>query len=103
MGGQRCEIVTIDAFEEGVGVGAALLGAAKTFAGGQGCTRLTVFTTNDNLRARKFYGDHGFRLAAFYPDAMDAVRHVKPDIPITGDHGIPLRDMIEFEMGLTSP
>ena len=101
--GVQCEIVTIDAFEKRRGVGSALVNAVKAMAQDLGCARLMLFTTNDNLRAQGFYRSRGFLVRAFYPDAMDAVRRVKPTVPMTGDDGIPLRDMIEFEMGLTSP
>ena len=100
--GLRCEIVTIDAFEKGRGVGTALLDAVKSTVIDGGCTRLTLFTTNDNLNAQRFYTRRWFRMATFYPDAMDAVRRVKPTVPMTGAHGIPLRDMIEFDMDLKS-
>ena len=96
--GFRCEIVTLDAFGEGHGVGTALVDAIQAFAVQQAC----LFTTNHNLRAQHFYRRRVFRVRAFYPDGMDAVRKIKPEVPITGNHGIPLRDMIEFEMDLRS-
>ena len=40
-----------------------------------------------------------FRLAAIRPGAVDRTRQRKPEIPRTGDFGIPLRD----EIDLTSP
>jgi len=49
--GDACEIVTIDAFEEGRGVGSALIGAVK----GLGARRLWLITTNDNVHAQRFY------------------------------------------------
>jgi len=101
IGRRTCEIVTIDAFKESRGTGSALMNAVKSLARQRACTRLTLFTTNDNLRAQRFFDHHGFRLAAFYPDAMDAVRQIKPTVPATGNNGIPLRDMIRFELILT--
>lgn len=83
----QCEIVTIDAFEKRRGVGTALVDAVKMLAQDHECARLMLFTTNDNLRAQKFYRRRGFRVRAFYPDAMDAVRRVKPTVPMTGDDG----------------
>lgn len=100
---QDCEIVTIDALQSGRGIGAMLLDSVRRMASQRNCARLTLFTTNDNLRAQHFFERHGFRLAAFYPDAMDAVRQVKPDVPAIGDNGIPLRDMIQFELRLNRP
>ena len=100
---QTCEIVTIDALQPGRGIGAMLLDSVRRLAVQRACTRLTLFTTNDNLRAQRFFERHGFRLAAFYPDAMDAVRQVKPKVPMVGDNGIPLRDMIQYEFRLNRP
>jgi ribosomal protein S18 acetylase RimI-like enzyme len=100
--GHRCEIVTIDAFVEGLGVGTALVEAIQAFADQQACSRLVLFTTNDNLRAQHFYRRRRFRVRAFYPDGMDAVRKIKPKVPMIGNHGIPLRDVIEFEKDLRS-
>ena len=100
---KTCEIVTIDAHIRGRGVDSALLDAVKTLATQRSCTLITLFTTNDNLRAQRFVERHGFRIVAFYPDAMDAVRLVKPEVPATGDYGIPLRDMINFGFHLAQP
>ena len=49
---ETCEIVTIDAHIQGRGVGSALLNAVKALDGGGACIRLTLLTTNDNLRAQ---------------------------------------------------
>ncbi|MDP6822898.1 MAG: GNAT family N-acetyltransferase [Dehalococcoidia bacterium] len=100
---QTCEIVTIDALQPGRGIGAMLLDSVRKLAVQRGCKRLTLFTTNDNLQAQRFFERHGFRLAALYPDAMDAVRQIKPKVPATGDNGIPLRDMIRYELKLRRP
>jgi ribosomal protein S18 acetylase RimI-like enzyme len=61
-----------------------------------------LLTTNDNLHALRFYQRRGFRLAALYPGALAEARKLKPSIPETGYHGIPIRDEIELEMSLTS-
>ena len=54
-------------------------------------------TTNDNVDALRFYQRHGFRLVELRPGAVDAARRLKPEIPATGAHGIPLRDELELE------
>src|SRR5690348_9414381 len=46
--GDVCEIVTLDSFREGQGVGTALIEAAKQVAQDAGCRRLWLITTNDN-------------------------------------------------------
>jgi hypothetical protein len=57
-----------------------------------------VTTTNDNLRALGFYQICGFRLSALRADALKGARKLKPAIPETGAHGIPIRDEIELEI-----
>jgi GNAT superfamily N-acetyltransferase len=62
----------------------------------QGCHLITLTTTNDNIGALRFYQRRGFRLAALRPGAVDRTRQRKPEIPRTGDFGIPLRDEIDL-------
>jgi GNAT superfamily N-acetyltransferase len=95
-----CEIVTIDSTWPGKGIGTALVEAAKTFARQAGCTRLWLITTNDNLSALRFYQKRGFVLVAVHRDALEKSRQLKPQIPLIGKDGIPLRDEIELEMVL---
>jgi ribosomal protein S18 acetylase RimI-like enzyme len=98
--GADCEVVTIDAFPEGAGAGTALLDAAARAARDAGCGRVWLITTNDNLRALRFYQRRGFRLVAVHPDALERSRELKPSIPETGLDGIPLRDELELELRL---
>jgi ribosomal protein S18 acetylase RimI-like enzyme len=101
--GVDCEIVTIDALEQGRGIGTALVDAVADAARAAGCARLRLITTNDNLRALRFYQRRGFRLAALYPDALEVSRRLKPSISEVGQHGIPLRDELELVRDLTPP
>jgi hypothetical protein len=39
-------------------------------------------------------------IATVYVNALAESRNLKPEIPLIGDHDIPLRDEIEFEMTL---
>jgi ribosomal protein S18 acetylase RimI-like enzyme len=96
--GDACEVVTLDACESGAGVGTALLEAAAAVARAAGCRRLWLVTTNDNARALRFYQRRGFRIVAVHVDAVRASRRLKPEIPETGDDGIPIRDEIELEL-----
>jgi GNAT superfamily N-acetyltransferase len=95
-----CEIVTLDSLLSGIGVGAALVEAARQAAQDAGCRRLWLVTTNDNLNALRFYQKRGWRLAAVYPGAVERARRLKPEIPLVGANGIPLRDEIELEITL---
>jgi hypothetical protein len=40
----------------------------------------------------------GFHLAELRKDAIAAAREIKPGIPRTGHHGIPIRDELELEL-----
>ena len=98
--GESCELMTIDSTREGEGIGTALLNAVKEAAALEGCTRLWLITTNDNFKALKFYQKRDFHIVAVYPSALDESRKVKPEIPLYGYDGVPLRDEIELEMPL---
>ena len=100
IAGDQCELVTIDAFHPGGGVGTALLNAVAEEARAQGCRRLWLVTTNDNLGALRFYQRRGLRLVAVHPGAVDDARRLKPAIPRLGRDGIPIRDELELELAL---
>jgi GNAT superfamily N-acetyltransferase len=99
--GPNCEIVFIDSGKLFAGIGTALLDAVKEKARQAGCTRLWLVTTNDNLDAIRFYQRRGFVLSALRPNTVAEARRLKPEIPLVGDYGIPLRDELEFEMELS--
>ena len=96
----ECEIVTIDSLIEGIGIGSALIDAVKAAAVAAKCERLWLITTNDNVKALRFYQRRGFTLVAVYRNALEESRRLKPEIPLVGIHGIPLRDEIELELRL---
>jgi len=101
IAGAQCEVVTLNSAESGHGIGTALIEAVREAALRQGCLRLWLITTNDNLNALRFYQKRGFRLVAVRRNGVDRSRLIKPEIPLVGDYGIPLRDEIELEMILT--
>ena len=96
--GDKCEITTLNSLTEQKGIGTALIDAVKDAANKAGCKRLLVITTNDNTHAIRFYQRYGFTIATIYPNSMEEARKIKPEIPLTGNDGIPLRDEIEFEI-----
>ena len=98
--GDHCEVVTLDAFTKFSGIGTALMQEATAVARAQNCQRLWLITTNDNLDAIRFYQKRGMTIAAIHVNSIAHSRTLKPSIPMTGDHGIPVRDEIEFEMEL---
>jgi GNAT superfamily N-acetyltransferase len=93
----RCEIVTLDALCQYLGIGSELLAAVETAARTEGCTHLWAITTNDNLDALRFFQRRGFVIAACRLDSMQKIRMLKPNIPLTGCYDIPVRDEIELE------
>ena len=101
--GDHCEIVTLNSLLEGVGIGSALIAAVRRVAVSSGCQRLWLITTNDNLKALRFYQKRGFVLVAVHRNALEQSRKIKPQIPLTGLDGIPLRDEIELEQLLSEP
>ncbi|GAA4629181.1 GNAT family N-acetyltransferase [Actinoallomurus vinaceus] len=98
--GRECELVTLDSVREGVGVGTALVDAVAGVARAAGAVRLWLVTTNDNLRALRFYQRYGFDLVAVHRDAVARSRAVKPSIPEVGLDGIPIRHELELELPL---
>ncbi len=96
--GDACEIMSLDSVVEGIGAGSALMAAAQDTARAAGCVRLWLITTNDNTYALRFYQRRGLRLAALHRDAIAESRRLKPEIPLVGMDGIPLRDEIELEI-----
>jgi ribosomal protein S18 acetylase RimI-like enzyme len=98
--GDALEIVTIDALLEGQGIGTVLLGAVEEVARAQGCRRLRLVTTNNNLQALLFYQRAGFRLVALIPGAVDESRKLKPSIPELDAAGLPIRDELHLELPL---
>ena len=98
--GKDCEIVIFECMLKYSGVGTALLLRLREEARRRKCERIWLITTNDNLNAMRFYQRRGFAIAAFHKNAIDVSREMKPTIPETGDHEIPIRDEVEFEMQL---
>ena len=58
--------------------------------------RVFLTTTNDNLPALGLYQSLGFRIVRVRPDAVTRAREVKPQIPVTGYRGIPMRDELDL-------
>jgi ribosomal protein S18 acetylase RimI-like enzyme len=94
--GGRCEVVSLDSFWEGRGVGTRLLRATERLARASGCHEAWLVTTNDNLRALAFYQKRGWRLRRIHAGAIARSRALKPSIPLVGMDEIPLRDEIEL-------
>jgi ribosomal protein S18 acetylase RimI-like enzyme len=98
---EDCELVSIDALVEGRGVGTALIEAACRVAAAAGCCRVHLVTTNDNMRALRFYQRRGFVLCELRAGAIEHSRRLKPEIPLIGADGIPIRDELVLERSLS--
>ncbi|MEQ6355353.1 GNAT family N-acetyltransferase [Lysinibacillus sp. M3] len=93
---EECEIISLDSIEEGRGIGSLLVQAVEEIAFEQGCTIITLLTTNDNLYALKFYQKRGYHLVEIIQNAVEQARAYKPEIPLIGNDGIPIRDEIRL-------
>jgi GNAT superfamily N-acetyltransferase len=94
--GPVLEIITLNAVPRRAGIGTALVEEAIAEAVRRGCREVRLTTTNDNVDALRFYQRRGFRLAELRPGAVARARAAKPEIPGTGEHGIPLRDELDL-------
>lgn len=94
----QCEVLILQSNVEGMGIGATLIDYVKIQAQETDCNRLWLITTNDNIHAFRWYQRRGFTIAAVHVNALEQSRKLKPEIPLLGKEGIPLRDEIEFEM-----
>ncbi|MBK7409354.1 MAG: GNAT family N-acetyltransferase [Saprospirales bacterium] len=98
--GEELELTLLDSRERNQGIGALLVANVLEKARQLGCVRVWTVTTNDNIRAFRFYQKRGFDLVKIHPGAVDANRGLKPEIPMTGQEGIPIRHELEFEYRL---
>ena len=99
--GDVLEILSLDSLRENQGIGSALLARVVREAEALGLAKIVLITTNDNLRALQFYQKRGCDMAHLFRGALEVSRKLKPEIPLIGAHGIPLRHEIEFEMLLS--
>lgn len=95
-GRDTCEITSLDSLDENRGAASALISAVASEAVRRGAHRLLVVTTNDNLRAIRFYQHRGFAISRVYRNSLEAARRVKPEIPLRGENGVPLLHEIEL-------
>ena len=92
------ELTLLDSRERNQGLGTRLLEALLEKARQAGCRRVWLVTTNDNIRAIRFYQKRGFDLAKLHRNALEDSRKLKPEIPLNGQEGIPIRHELEFEL-----
>lgn len=95
-----CELVLLDAVTQWHGIGTLLLAAVENVARQEGCRRVWLTTTNDNVDALRFYQKRGYHLRALHLGSIGEARKTKAKIPQFGDYGIRLRDEIELDKKL---
>ncbi|MFC0391402.1 GNAT family N-acetyltransferase [Paenibacillus mendelii] len=98
--GNDCEIVTLNSDIEGQGIGTALIDLVIVKARDHACKRVWLITSNDNLKAIRYYQRRGFDIKAVHQNAITEARRIKPLIPLAGMDGIPVKHEIEFEFPL---
>lgn len=92
------EILTLNSTLEGERIGSSLMLDAIDHARATGCKRICLTTTNDRLRAIGFYQRLGFRMVALNLGVVDEARKAKPEIPLTGERGVPIHDEVVMEL-----
>ena len=75
--GDECEIVTLDSVNECRGIGTVLIDAVREVAFRAGCKRVWLITTNDNVKAVRFYQKRGFELVAVHRNAIEESHQVE--------------------------
>lgn len=103
MSDDEAELLTLDALEEGAGIGSALIEAVAAAATEARKRHLVLSTTNDNVRALALYQRRGFRLVELRAGEIDRARVHKPSIPLVGSSGIPVRDELVLVLDLAPP
>lgn len=92
-----CELMSINATVDGLGVGSALISAVEHAVQKTGIRRIWLITSNDNVDALRFYQRRGYRITAVYPNAIEKARNLKSTIPQLGYYEIPIHDELELE------
>lgn len=91
--GDATELALLWAFEPRRGIGTALVAELLRSVPGD----IWAVTTNDNREAVAFYRRLGFQVREVRSGAVDEARRtLKPQIPVIGRSGLPVRDEIEL-------
>ena len=98
--GKEIEILSLDSLLEAHGIGTALLNEVIREAKEIDVEKIRLITTNDNLPALRFYQKRGFDMVHIYRNALEQARKIKPEIPLIGMDGIPLKHEIELNLML---
>jgi ribosomal protein S18 acetylase RimI-like enzyme len=94
------EVLGVESWVPGRGVGAALLRAVRAEARARGVRRLWLIANDDNTDALRWYQRRGWQLVAVHRGGVALARQLKPTIPLVGAHGIVARHEVELELVL---
>ena len=102
--GERAELAVIVVADDAreAGTGSRLVACFVEAATSSSCHELWLMTTNDNLRALRFYQRLEFRLSELHAGGVDRARQLKPGIPLLGQDGIPIRDELVLTRSLAA-
>ncbi|EJQ98617.1 GNAT family N-acetyltransferase [Bacillus cereus] len=92
-----CEIVSLNSFEEGKGIGTKLVDCVLQVAKENECEKVWLITTNDNMNALRFYQKRNFMMTNLYIDAVKEARKIKKEIPFIGYDNIAISHEIQLE------
>jgi len=92
-GDDDCEVITLNFFTRGHGVGTALLLEVKQVAD-KADARLWLIATNEELRAVRFDQRRRMDMTALHRNFVEVVRAKKPGVEDTGADGFRLRARI---------
>ncbi|QWU46702.1 GNAT family N-acetyltransferase [Bacillus sp. NP247] len=92
-----CEVVSLDSFEEGNGIGTKLVDCVLQMARENECEKVWLITTNDNMNALRFYQKRNFMMTNLYIDAVKEARKIKKEIPFIGYDNIAISHEIQLE------
>lgn len=67
LGIDDCELTSINATVQDIGVGSKLLSTVEQMVKQSGRNRIWLITTNDNVDALRFFQRRGYRITAVYP------------------------------------
>ena len=96
----QAEIVSLDSFSEGNGIGTKLLDFTLNQFNNLNLDRIWLITSNDNCKAMRFYQKRGWKIVDIHLNAIEDARKIKPEIPLLGYDEIPILHEIEFEYSL---
>ena len=97
---ESCELVSIDATIQSIGIGSGLLNRVERIAKEAGCHTIWLITTNNNTAAQEFYTHKGYKRVAIHKNALERSRQLKPGIPTHDENGVPISDEWEYQKNL---